>query len=440
MSEHQRLPMRIGLLSLPLTGHLHPMTALARKLQSRENDVVFIGVPDVGSIARAAGLTFVSYCDEEYPEGSTARIWGPIAKLHGLEVAEYSASVILPPFIQATLEHLPETLAETGVDALVIDTLHFYAELVPMSLGIPFVHVWNILHMDRSGTTPMCYFSWPHETTPEAVARNLEGLRQIGIRAAPMLEPAMRYVERAGLQIVWSDPMVADSKSAVITQIPKEFDFPGIPWPAHFHYAGPFHDNSGREVTPFAWDELDDKPLIYASLGTLVNGLSDVYRVILEAVRKLSGIQVVLSVGKNVDLDDLGLTPTNTIIVRSAPQIDLLKRAALCITHAGLNTALEALAQGVPIVAIPIAYDQPGVASRIAYHGVGEFIELEALTAEALSESILKVMENPSYRDRAGYLQRVIADTDGLDVAADVIEQAFRTTPVSRARRGSSKS
>jgi zeaxanthin glucosyltransferase len=440
MSEHQRLPMRIGFLSLPLTGHLHPMTALARKLQSRGNDVVFIGVPDVEPIARAAGLTFVSYCEEEYPEGSTAGIWGPIAKLHGLGAAEYSASVILPPFIQATLEHLPETLAETGVDALVIDTLHFYAELVPMSLGIPFVHVWNILHMDRSGTTPMCYFSWPHETTPEAVARNREGLTQIGIRAAPMLEVAMRYVERVGLQIVWSDPMVADSKSAVITQTPKEFDFPGIPWPAHFHYAGPFHDNSGREVAPFAWDELDSKPLIYASLGTLVNGMSEMYKVILEAVRKLSGVQVVLSVGKNVDLDDLGLTPTNTIIVRSAPQIDLLKRAALCITHAGLNTALEALAQGVPIVAIPIAYDQPGVASRIAYHGVGEFIELEDLTAEALSVSILKVIENPSYRDRARYFQQVIADTHGLDVAADVIEQAFRTTPVSRARRGPIKS
>ena len=78
-------------------------------------------------------------------------------------------------------------------------------------------------------------------------------------------------------------------------------------------------------------------------------------------------------------------------------------------------------------MAIPIAYDQPGVASRIAYHGVGEFIELEDLTAEALSESILKVLENPSYRDRARYFQQVIADTHGLDVSADVIEQAFRT-------------
>jgi UDP-glucoronosyl and UDP-glucosyl transferase len=81
-------------------------------------------------------------------------------------------------------------------------------------------------------------------------------------------------------------------------------------------------------------------------------------------------MQVVLSVGRNVNPGDLERIPPNTIVVRIAPQIELLKRAALCITHAGLNTALEALAQGVPMAAIPIGYDQPGVAARIAYHGV----------------------------------------------------------------------
>jgi zeaxanthin glucosyltransferase len=63
-------------------------------------------------------------------------------------------------------------------------------------------------------------------------------------------------------------------------------------------------------------------------------------------------------------------------MVNTAPQIELLKRAPLCITRAGLNTVLEALAQGVPIVAIPIGFDQPGVAARVAYHGVGEFVEV----------------------------------------------------------------
>jgi zeaxanthin glucosyltransferase len=100
----------------------------------------------------------------------------------------------------------------------------------------------------------------------------------------------------------------------------------------------------------------------------------------------------------------------------------------LCVTHAGLNTTLEALAQGVPMVAIPIGYDQPGVASRIAYHGVGEFVELEDLTVERLSELIQQVRTNRSYQARACHMQRVISQTHGLDLAADLIEKALGIT------------
>ncbi len=211
----------------------------------------------------------------------------------------------------------------------------------------------------------------------------------------------------------------------MITQTPKEFDFPIPHLPPQFHYAGPFHDDRGREPVSFPWEKLNGKALIYASLGTLVNGLNNVYGTILEAVGEFPEMQVVLSVGSNVDPGDLGPIPSNTIVVRIAPQIELLKRAALCITHAGLNTALEALAQGVPMVAIPIAYDQPGVAARIAYHGVGEFVEIGNLTARNLSELIVKVTTNPKYRDKARWFKKIIANTRGLDIAADIIERVF---------------
>jgi MGT family glycosyltransferase len=294
-----------------------------------------------------------------------------------------------------------------------------------MNLRIPYVHIWSVLHVDFSGFTPPCIFSWPHETTPEAVARNVEGLKVAGEILAPIAEVAKPYAEKAGLQIDWNDPTATTSKLAVIAQTPVEFDFPNPHWPAEFHYAGPFHDDEGRRKVPFPWEKLTGDPLVFASLGTLVNGLEYVYRIILDAVRTLPGIQVVLSVGYNVDLDDLGPIPSNTIVVSSAPQIELLKRAALCITHAGLNTALEALGQGVPMIAIPIGYDQPGVAARIAYHGVGEFLEVEDLTVKRLSQLIQQVRRNQSYYDKARYFKKVIAQTRGLDMAAELIERAF---------------
>jgi UDP:flavonoid glycosyltransferase YjiC (YdhE family) len=87
------------------------------------------------------------------------------------------------------------------------------------------------------------------------------------------------------------------------------------------------------------------------------------------------------------------------------------------------------LTQGVPMVAIPIAYDQPGIAARIAHHGVGEFVELENLSVDTLLELIRKVLTNRSYAERADYFKEIIAKTRGLDIAADVIERALQKAP-----------
>jgi zeaxanthin glucosyltransferase len=417
--------MKIGFVSMPLSGHLNPMTALARRLQSRGNEVVFFGVPDVEPFARAAGLDFVPYGEAEYPVGSIDTLYRSVAKMRGFEVVRHSCMDLNPDLTRVAFDYLADKLTMTGVEALVIDTVHFLIELVPLGMSMPYVHIWNVLHLDFSGATPACLFSCPLDSSPEGLNRNAENLRKLGGIFGPLAETARSYAEKVGLKIDWNDPAATVSKLAIITQTPKEFDFPGIPWPAQFHYAGPFHDDGGRGPVPFPWGQLTGKPFIYASLGTLVNGLEDVYKHILKAVEPLEDVQVVLSVGKNISPENLGRIPTNTIVVRSAPQIELLKRAALCITHAGLNTALESLAHGVPMVAIPIGYDQPGIAARIAHHGTGEFIELDELTTKRLRGLVEKVLQDPSYRERADYFQKVISKTRGLDVAVDIIEQAF---------------
>ena len=157
------------------------------------------------------------------------------------------------------------------------------------------------------------------------------------------------------------------------------------PGPSQFHYSGPFHDGFGRSAINFPWDRLTGEPLIYASMGTLQNGVENVFNTIAEAVGTRPGFQLVLSVGPVIDPGALKSLPDNTIVVNRAPQLDLLKRSALCITHAGLNTTLESLTQGVPMVAIPVTNDQPGVAARIAYTETGRFLPLHQLAVPGLS-------------------------------------------------------
>jgi MGT family glycosyltransferase len=405
---------------------MNPITALARNVQERGNEVVFIGVPDAEAFARAAGLSFVPFCEDEFPRGSMSEIWGEVAKRKGIDVIAHTATNIVPRLVKPALEHLGDKLIEHGVDALVIDFTYRLLELVPIQLGMPYVQVYAILHLDFSGETPLCLFGWPHEETEEARARNREGLGRFLEYSANVRKLGKAHAEKVGLEIDWNNPAATVSRLAVISQTPREFDLPISNLPPQFYYTGPFHNDEGREPVPFPWEKLSGKPLIYASLGTLVNGLENVYRSILEAVEKFPETQVVLSVGKNISTEELGRIPANTLVVASAPQIELLKYADLCITHAGLNTALESLAQGVPMVAIPIGYDQPGVATRIAYHGAGEFVDVAEVTAERLTELIQKVMASPSYRDKARYFQKVIARTRGLEAAAQIIEQVFQ--------------
>jgi zeaxanthin glucosyltransferase len=334
------------------------------------------------------------------------------------------------------LNHLPDAVTELGVQALVIDTIHVFVELVAIRLNIPYIHIWNILHIDRSGMTPPCFVSLPYEDSPDAREKYAAGVVDMGRLFSAVTDVAREYAAEHNLGIDWSKPGATVSKLAVITQTPKVFDFPKLACPPQFHYTGPFHDPGSRSLIPFPWERVTAERMIYGSLGTLVNGLEHVYRKIIAASAMIPGTQLVLSIGNNIRLEDLGKLPGNAIVVRSAPQLELLKRAHLCITHAGANTVLESLAAGVPMIAIPIGFDQPGMAARVAYHGVGEFLEEENLTSDKLKALITTIMDDPNYKTRAVQMRDEIAAIRGLERAVTIIEQTFEEALLSQESEG----
>jgi zeaxanthin glucosyltransferase len=367
--------MKIAFLGVRVPGHLNPTTALARKLKAREHDVLFLSVPDTEPFVRAAQLPYVPFCENDFPVGSLGKSLARLSKLQGQAALEYVMQLVAGN-LESAFRNLPQTLREANVDALVLDESERGLGAVPMHLDMPYVHISNALPIDFSGNTPPCTFDWPHETTPEALARNREGVRGLLQVYEPITSVGRAYAERVGLDIDWSDPRATISKFAWLTQMPEEFDFKNAHWPAQFHYTGPFHDGYGRIESDFPWERLTGEPLIYASMGTLQNGLESVFSTIAEAISTRSGMQLVLSIGPALDATKINSLPGNSIVVNNAPQMELLKRAALCITHAGLNTALESLAQGVPMVAIPVSIDQPGVAARIAYTKTAAYVPL----------------------------------------------------------------
>jgi zeaxanthin glucosyltransferase len=412
--------MKIGFICTNIPGHLNPMTALARHLQARNHEVVFLYSSSAHGLPCIPGEKDDAI-NANRPEMSQLEGENAIAFYCGVAVKE----------TEMIFKSLPKMAETTGIEALIIDPIQFYVELGAMKLGIPYITVAPALYLDFYGHTPLATYDWPHETTPEALVRNREGI----VKFARFIynEGTKAYAKEAGLKIDWDDPSGVSSKLAYITQIPKEFDFENPLLPQQFHYTGPFHDGKGRPKVDFPWDRLTGEPLIYASMGTLMNGRADVFRTIVAGAAKHKGTQLVLSIGDQLDPKEIGPAPGNAIIVNQTPQLELLKRTSVCVTHAGLNTVLESLAQGVPQVGIPITFDQPGVATRIVAKKTGLTMPIEQLTSEHLSALLGEVLNNPVYRDNARKFQGIISESNGLSMAADLVERSFGVTKESDA-------
>jgi len=211
---------------------------------------------------------------------------------------------------------------------------------------------------------------------------------------------------------------------AHITQLPQCLDFPRSVLPHNFHYAGPFLDQTARPSVEFPWDRLDGRAVVYASLGTARNSEPAIFHLISEACDGLN-VQLVISLGGRRDPKMFDGLPGEPLVVRDAPQLELLKKAEIVITHGGLNTALETLMEGKPMVVIPKAFDQPAVAARLAWLRVAEVLPLGTLSAKQIHSSIVKLLYNPSYREAARDMQARIRSACGLERAADVIEEAL---------------
>jgi MGT family glycosyltransferase len=209
---------------------------------------------------------------------------------------------------------------------------------------------------------------------------------------------------------------------AHITQLPQCLDMPRTGLPPNFHYTGPFANQAIRPHVDFPWGQLDGRPIVYASLGTTRNVQASVFRLIAEACRDLE-LQLVISLGGRFDPEQFPDLPGNPLVTKYAPQLELLRVATLVITHGGPNTVFEALMEGKPMIAIPLAHDQPAVAARLARWGIAEVLPVMRLSASGIHNAATKVLNDARYREAAVKMQAELHSLHGLQRAADIIEK-----------------
>ena len=414
---------RFGLICPEMSGHLNPICALGRELSFRGHHVSFVGFRDGEDHALCAGLDFCSIGEREFPKGAWKSSTVELGKLQGLKAFRFTVDRYKMS-AEVFLRDLPGQVRELQLDGLVVDQTSMPGATIADRFGLPFVSVACALMMNIEPSVPPMVSPWPYRDNWPARLRNRLGhyLFRKAIRSVPQL--INRHRDRWNLPAyrVQND---AFSRLAQIAQVPREFDFPRRELPGHFHYTGPLHTPESRAQVPFPYEKLTGQPLIYASLGTLQNRLGHVFQTIVDACRDLD-VQLVLSIGGGHS-GTLRNLPGSAIIVEFAPQLEILKRADLTITHAGMNTTMESLSQGVPLVCLPVTNDQPAIAARVAWTGTGEVVTLRKLTRHRLRTAVEAVLKGETYHRRARELQAAIQRAGGLSRAADIAETALLT-------------
>lgn len=412
----------IGIICVPATGHLNTLLPLGCELKQRGHQVTLIGVLDAKKKTEAAGINFKSFAEDTFPLGSTPASLVKMGELSGAEAFRYAIDLAHQD-LMIMLQQGLESVRDTQVDLLLIDQCSLGASTLAEYLNIPFVSVTSAVMFNREDSTPPLNFGWQYSTSPLSILRNKIGYKLLDYAVAPVRKTINGYRRLWNLS-PFKHPNDAYSKIAQICRQPIEFEYPRQQLPDCFHFTGPFHSSSSRANIPFPYEKLNGKPLIYASLGTIQNQLLQIFNQIAEACQDLNA-QLIISLGGSTDPESLPALVGAPIVVKYAPQLEILQKAELTITHAGLNTALESLSCGVPMVAIPIANDQPAVAARIAWTETGVVIPVKKLTVPKLRKAIQSVLSEAKYRDNAKKMQVVIEKSGGVKQAADIVEQAI---------------
>jgi zeaxanthin glucosyltransferase len=413
-----------GIICPALTGHLNPMTTLGHELQRRGHRVTLFGILDARPPTLAAGLEFWAIGEAEFPAGASAAANIKLGELSGLDAFKQ----IVTMFQRSTtmlLDEAPQAISAAGVEVLLVDQTSSGGSTVADFLNLPYVTVCCALMLNLELGIPPFNTTWSYSPAWWAKLRNHFSYQLLSRLARPILKTVADRRQQWNLP-AYIHPNDPNSQLAQICQQPPEFEFPRQDLPSSFHFTGPYSRPDSREPAFFPFEKLTGQPLIYASMGTLQNQLSGVFEKIAQACVGLDA-QLVIALGGGSNPASLPNLPGSPLVVGYAPQLELLQKATLTITHAGMNTALESLSNGVPMVAIPIANDQPGVAARIAWTGTGEVITLPKLTNSRLRAAVKRVLAEDSYKQNAVRLQTAIHRAGGVSRAADIVEQAAQT-------------
>lgn len=239
----------------------------------------------------------------------------------------------------------------------------------------------------------------------------------------PQLDEFYNVLEKACSDWKVSVPSVLDiffkKGDLNIVYTSKEFQADAESFDETFKFVGP-SISERNDAIDFPLDELNSQKVVYISLGTINTKFVDFYKKCMEALHDMD-LKVVMAVGTKTDLASFDNIPENFIVRNYMPQLEILKRASLFISHGGMNSVTEALYYGVPVIAIPMVNDQYMVARQLSASGAGFSLKMDEITTGDIKNSVDKMLSDKSFHDASSKIGVSFKAAGGYKAAVDYI-------------------
>jgi len=227
-----------------------------------------------------------------------------------------------------------------------------------------------------------------------------------------------------GTPLLTLGDMFSPDEPLNIVPIIRDFQPDADGFDDRYLFAGP-SIRPGRDRAGFPWERLGAGPVLYISLGTAISRGSGA-RFAQTCFRAFADTpwQVVLATGAGTGADEIGTPPPGFFVHGYVPQLEVLGRADAFVTHGGVNSIMEALWYGVPLVAIPHTIEQLIIADRAVELGLGIRLDPGEVTAAALRDAVGEVTAGPGYRTRLAAISAAARRAGGHRKAADALQHA----------------
>jgi MGT family glycosyltransferase len=410
---------RVAFVVPPLTGHTNPTVSVGRALAQRGHDIAWVGYPDIIGPLLPPGAELLPVADE-VPAEMVATVEARGRGQRGMAALKFLWQDFLMPLAREMLPAVDDAIGKLDPDVVVVDQQALAGAAVAIRRGLPWA----------TSATTSAELTDPLATMPRLDEWVHEWLTSFADDAGIGDVAGTAASAAARVDLRFSPHLVVAFTTETLVGGTGSF-------PPHYAFVGPSISDR-PDPTPFDWNWLDGRPLIFVSLGT-VNG-EDGSRFFGAAFEALDGMPVQAVVVAPPDL--VRPAPDNVHVAARVPQLALLPHCDVVVTHCGHNTVCESLAHGLPLVLAPIRDDQPIIADQVTAAGAGVRVKFGRVTAPQLAAAIGEAMSDPKYREGANRVQASFNRAGGPAEAAMRVEALVPTagaTPALTIHEGSSR-